>query len=621
MKVSKLILFSAFLLTMSASAMSDVAVADQTKVKSKVASVTLYRNQALVTRTLMLDGAAGVRELVVEDLPENIQPASLFAEGGEKVEVRAVRFRTRASGESPRKEVREIEEKLRTNKQNIQLVQKKTQLLKKRTAYLDKMETFSAKTATADLDRGVLDAEALEKLTTFSFEQRTKIVEQEVALENESYLLTQEQQLLSRQLNEITNGAAKTIRGAVLYVEKADAGEYELKLNYLVNNCGWSPTYTVRAGGGADSAGVEYNGLIQQMSGEDWSAVELTLSTASPALSAAGPGLAPFRVSLASAVSPSKATKSDQMRGGQVMIQGKAKDIKALISEQKQQMFLNMNAISLKDNFDTSWGLNEKINQFACAQLVSDGISFSKNQIVGSAQPSFHYKLKSPVSLPSRNNRQIVRILQTELPSKFYHVATPVLTSYVYREAELANDSQTDLLAGPITVYLDDRFVGRGEIPTVARGQEFVVGFGADSQLRTRRELVSKTNGINGGNRETKVRYRLLVENYKETETEIRLVDRMPITSDTDNLRVTLLPTETELSDDESYSRIERTKGILRWDTKVAARATGASAHEIEYGFTMEHSRNYMVSLPQNLARQQQEEEFEQLQNYRFNRR
>ena len=618
MKVSRQILFSAFLLTMSVSAMS-VSAADQTKVKSKVSSVTLYRNQALVTRTLMLDGAAGVRELVVEDLPENIQPASLFAEGGEKVEVRAVRFRSRASGESPRKEVREIEEKLRTNKQNQQLVNKKIQLLKKRTAYLDKMETFSAKTATADLDRGVLDAEALEKLTTFSFEQRTKIVEQEIALENESYLLTQGQQLLSRQLNEITNGAAKTIRGAVLYVEKEDAGEYEVKLNYLVNNCGWSPTYTVRANEGADVAGVEYNGLIQQMSGEDWNAVDLTLSTASPALSAAGPGLAPFRVSLASAVTPAK--KSDQMRGGQVMIQGKAKDIKALITEQKQQMFLNMNAISLKDNVDTSWGLNDKINQFACAQLVSDGISFSKNQIDGTAQPSFHYQLKSPVSLPSRNNRQIVRILQTELPSQFYHVATPVLTSYVYREAELANDSQTDLLSGPITVYLDDRFVGRGEIPTVARGQEFVVGFGADSQLRTRRELVSKTNGFNGGNRETKVRYRLLVENYKETETEIRLVDRIPVTSDTDNLRVTLLPTETKLSDDESYSRVERTKGILRWDTKVAARATGEKAHEIEYAFTMEHSRNYVVSLPKNLARRQQEEEFEQLQNYRFNRR
>ena len=618
MKVLKFVLFSTFLLTMSP---SSVAVADQTKVKSKVASVTLYRNQAMVTRTLVLDGAAGVRELVVEDLPENIQPSSLFAEGGEKVEVRAVRFRTRASGESPRKEVREIEEKLRANQQAIQLVKKKTQLLTKRTAYLDKMETFSAKTVNTDLDRGVLDAAALEKLTTFSFEQRTKIVEEEIALENESYQLSQEQTLLSRQLNEITNGAAKTIRGAVLYVEKEDAGEHEIKLNYLVNNCGWSPTYTVRANEGAGVAGVEYNGLIQQMSGEDWSAVELTLSTASPALSAAGPGLAPFRVSLASAVSPANAGESNQRRGGQVMIQGKAKDIKALLTEQKQQMALNLNAISLRDNFDTSWGLNNTINQFACAELVSDGIALSKDQTAGTAQPSFHYKLNSPVSLPSRNNRQIVRILQTELPSDFYHVATPVLTSYVYREAELANDSQTDLLAGPITVYLDDRFVGRGEIPTVARGQEFVVGFGADSQLRTRRELVDKTNGFNGGNRETKVRYRLLVENYKETETEIRLLDRIPVTSDTDNLRVTLLPTEIKLSTDESYARVERTKGILRWDTKVAPRATGASAHEIEYGFTMEHSRNYVVSLPEKLAQQRQEKEFEQLQNYRFNRR
>jgi len=67
-----------------------------------------------------------------------------------------------------------------------------------------------------------LDAEALEKLTTFSFEQRTKIVEEEVALENENHELTKQRKLLSRQLNEITNGATKTIRGAVLYVEKTD---------------------------------------------------------------------------------------------------------------------------------------------------------------------------------------------------------------------------------------------------------------------------------------------------------------------------------------------------------------------------------------------------------------
>lgn len=599
-----------------------LAQADEAKVDSEVTAVTLYRNQAMVTRTLALKGAAGSKEIVVGDLPENIVSTSLFAEGGEKVEVRAVRFRTRAAGESPRKEVREIQAKLRANQQKIQLVAKKTQLLKKRAEYLDKMETFSAKTANSDLDRGVLDAEALEKLTTFSFGQRTKIVEEEVALETESYELQQEQELLTRQLNEVTNSSAKTIREAVLYIEKEGGGDHEVSLSYLVNSCGWSPTYTVRAEENAEVAKVEYNGLIQQMSGEDWQGVKLTLSTASPALSAAGPGLAPFRVALASPAANGPMVQANQADGqGQVMLHGKAKDIKALLSQQQAAIYANQNAISLEDNFKTSWGLNDAINVFACAQLTSDtSVALTKNRTVDPAQqPSFHYQLKSSVTLPSRNNQQIVRILQTELPSQFYHVATPILTSYVYREAELNNTSQTDLLAGPITVYLDDRFVGRGEIPTVARGQEFVVGFGADSQLRTRRELVDKSNGINGGNRETKIKYRLIIENYKETETEIRVVDRIPMANETDNLRVTLLPVEVDLSDDEAYARIERPKGILRWDTKVPSRAIGTAAHEIEYGFTMEYDRNYVVTLPQNLA--QQEEEFNELQNFRYNRR
>jgi hypothetical protein len=76
---------------------------------------------------------------------------------------------------------------------------------------------------------------------------------------------------------------------------------------------------------------------------------------------------------------------------------------------------------------------------------------------------------------------------------------------------------------------------------------------------------------------------------------------------------------ETNLSKDEVYVRIEKPKGILRWDTTVAARAIGKTAHEINYGFTLEYDRNDTVSLPANLAKQ--EEEFNDLQSLRFNRR
>src|SRR5690606_22489772 len=122
--------------------------------------------------------------------------------------------------------------------------------------------------------------------------------------------------------------------------------------------------------------------------------------------------------------------------------------------------------------------------------------------VSGPEQSSIVYELKTPVSLASRADQQLVRILQAEMPSSFYHVATPLLTNSVYREAEVTNDVAEDLLGGPVQVYLDGRFVGRGELPTIARGETFVVGFGADPQLRASRELAAKTESVQGGNRE-----------------------------------------------------------------------------------------------------------------------
>ena len=110
-------------------------------------------------------------------------------------------------------------------------------------------------------------------------------------------------------------------------------------------------------------------------------------------------------------------------------------------------------------------------------------------------------------------------------------MATPVLSTYVFREAEIRNESDIDLLGGPVTVYVESRFVGRAEIPTVAQGESFIVGFGADAQLRTRREMVEKTEGVQGGNKEMKMRYRVTVENYKNQPVQVRLFDRLPYSS------------------------------------------------------------------------------------------
>ncbi len=578
----------------------------------RVTHVTLYRNQALVTRTLQVAGGVAMSEFVVGDLPEQIVADSLFAEGTDEVEVRAVQYRTRAVGESPREEVRAKQTEILAASDLMALNQKNQEITQRQISYLDSLEGFVAPTATTELSQGVLDAEALERITKFSFEQREAISKRQVELAREARDLAEQLELLNRQLGEMTNGATKTVREAVLYVSTTSDTPQTIRLNYLVNGCGWSPTYTIRAGNDHPNARIDYNGLIYQMSGEDWGDIAITLSTASPALSAAGPGLAPLRVTLQSV---------DQSAVQQANAQSELFDksqIEQIVSKQKQAVLDNRNAIEYQAQSDSNWSINDAANEFACVMLFgnSDAASDLQAQIGElSDEPSLSYRLATTVTLPSRNSKQMIRIVSTELPGDFYFVATPVLTSFVFREAQLVNNSSEDLLGGPIMVYLDDKFVGRGEIPTVARGQSFVVGFGADPQLRTRRELVDKTEGINGGNRELKFDYRMVVDNFKETEATVRILDRMPNPLDRAKIRITNNKFSDELSDDPFYQRNERPEGILRWDIRVAAKSSGNEARTINYGFTVEYDRNYIVSLPDQLN--QQKQDFERLQRGR----
>jgi len=608
-------LLTPLMVTLLATALGATALADPQpeNVAGKVSGVTLYRGQALITRTILFTAVKGSQEVVVSDLPQHIVEGSLFAEALAGLEVRAVRLRQRAVGEEPREDIRTFDLALVELADKLQLNQKNQELAAKKAAYLDGLEGFVAPTAKNDLAKGVLDAVALEKVTLFSFAERQKIAEEQIAFLKEQRQLTEQATLLQNKKAELSSGTQRTVKEAVLFLETNAAGPATVRLNYLVNNCGWSPTYTCRAAQDRQTVDLEYNGLIQQMTGENWEEVSLTLSTASPALSAAGPGLAPFYVSLTrptpnSLEGPATAAASKQDAGAY-------REIKA-----RQQSANNAfaNSQNYDDNLGFNWDVIRAANDSQTLELTNskDVLATMRRDAGDSSGPSISYQLPGSVSLASRSDQQMVRIMKHSLPSAFYHVATPVLTSYVYREAELKNTSPDDLLAGPITVSLDGRFVGRGDIPTVARGETFVVGFGADPQLRARRELIDKKENVQGGNRELSFKYRVAIENYKDQAAAVRIFDRLPYADRGSDVRVTLAELKLPLSTDPAYLRSERSKGLLRFDVDVAANATAEKALVIEYSFTVDFDRALQIS-PVG-ARPEEQREFEQLQRGRL---
>lgn len=78
-----------------------------------------------------------------------------------------------------------------------------------------------------------------------------------------------------------------------------NSGLAELSLTYVVKNAWWMPHYDLRASIANDSksqskVSLHYRASISQKTGEDWSGVQLTLSTASPILGTEVPTLAPY---------------------------------------------------------------------------------------------------------------------------------------------------------------------------------------------------------------------------------------------------------------------------------------------------------------------------------------
>ncbi len=559
-------------------------------VKGKVVSVTAYRGQALITRSVPVPKGTGLIDVVVSGLPDQVFGGSLFADGGPGVEVRAVRYRARVVGRDVSREAAALQQALEDiamrKRENTAL----TQLASQQLVFLDKLENFVAPTATVEMSKGVLSAETLEKLTKFSFDKRSELVKARLLLTEAAIKLAREEEDTQRKLALLGGGDSRIEREAVIFVDKRADAEANLSLSYLVGNVNWRPNYNMRAVSGKASVKVEYSALVSQMSGEDWNQVELTLSTASPALIARGATLNPLFVALV-------------QRGENEPTAQNAQDWNKRRSELKKEQQESARSGRADKNYgagddraaneELEKSLNRIADEMQKMELEATGevVRQARSEAEG---VSVEYRLPGTTGLASRADQQLVKIAHVDLKAEFAFIATPVLSDYVYLEAEATNESETVLLEGSCTSYLDGRFVGRSMIPLVGRGESFSAGFGIDSQLRVSRDVIEKKDEVKGGNRVVTYKYRLTIANYKTTDVTVRLFERIPAAPRAD-IRINLLDTSSEISKDRLYLRDQRPKGVLRWDVSVPKGATGADTKEVTYSYSMEYDKQMEV--------------------------
>jgi hypothetical protein len=577
--------------------LASTALADPLEVRGTIDQVTVYRGQAMVTRSIPLAAKPGILELVVTDLPDQVVEGSLFAESAGGVEVRSVRFRTRPVIADVNDEVRKLDDQLRALDDQQKAAARHAEVLAQHKAYLDKLEAFVAPTATAEMTRGVLNADTLAKLTDMLLTQRQTLADNELKLGLEQRGIAESMELLRRERAKITSGSSRTVREALVLAEVKDGDKPPaLRVRYLVNSASWSPSYTVRADGDKKNVVVEYYAAVEQMTGEDWSGIHMTLSTATPSLAARAPRLEPLVLSLAS---PSGDQMAQQL-GGKAYA-----DAKRDIARQKQEIDTLRSRSGPTDGASKPAEFDKSINFIASNETLLDLQARERIFRLPGAQTatlphaaeegiSVVYDLAGLTSLPSRSDRQQVQIAAIPMPAEFYKIASPALTTNVYDEALATNSSSLVLLSGPVAAYSAGRFVGSADLPTVAIGESFTLGFGIDAALKAGRELVERAETIQGGNRVVDLTYRLTLENFGSTAAP-RLMDRIPKVKDSE-IKLTLTSHSTPLSEDDAAIQAQKKTGLARWDVTVPPQAFGNKALAVEYTIRLEHDKQMTVA-------------------------
>lgn len=573
-----------------------MSLADEETVGT-ISNVIVYRGQALVTRAVELELPAGGSQIVVQKLPDAIVSESIYAQVQGGATVSSVRYRERAVKEDTREEVKQLDaeiEKVQTMRRHAEA---KRELIFAHIKALGKLVNFTVAAENSDLNRGVLQFEPLQKIIEFKETKHTEHNEEVLKLDDEIHELQKQLELLQRKREELSAGRSRTEREAVLFVNNPRTGKVVIELNYLVNEASWLPQYNLRVNPEQTIVSVEYNAVIHQASGEDWTNVALSLSTAQPTTAASAPALEPMEVRVGPPVTQKgvfydKAPAEGEKLGMQVSQEYRD------LSGQFQQLQRSRSEIARKGKAaQAELNVAAVSNQMMELMADKDAVQVIQTEAKRFARTegvSVTYELAGPITMPSRSDQQLVNIASFKAKADFLMLATPLLTDYVYLQADIVNDSNVIMLAGPTSMYRNDEFVGKGSIELVTIGEKFTAGFGVDSQVKILREFKDKKIETLWGNRVESYDYRLAINNYKNTKVKLRLLERIPYTED-EKLEIINFKTDASLSTDPEYLRTDRQKGILRWDLNLEPNTTGPKATIVTYSYAMKYSNELQI--------------------------
>ncbi|MEP6486505.1 mucoidy inhibitor MuiA family protein [Microcoleus vaginatus GB2-A3] len=535
---------------------SEILNSDTIKtLNTSISAVTVYTDRALVTRRGTVSLTGNERELAIASVPATLETESVRATGAGTVAVRLLGVRTETVfssepvGDRTAELTQQIQE-LQTQRRGIndKITARKIQL-----KFVEDLSEKSVGFFSSSIAKQQVGLNETGELLNFLGTNYVKYVSAIAQHERQQQELDNQIEALRQQLWQVQSPDSQQSFNIIVAIEASGSGNFELEVSYVVRRANWTPLYDLRVNTTKNQINLNYLAEVNQNTGEDWTGVGLTLSTAKPGMGTLPPKLEPWYI--------------DGLYPGRRRGRSQKAELDQPLSV-SSDYDVDVNDMFFEDVAGAT-------PDMALAPIQAETATAKVSREGGTVS----FQVGGNTNIPSDGTPHKVTIFSENYPFKPEYIAVPRLVSFAYLQAVVVNPmTGATLLPGKANIFRDNTFVGTVPLDNISPGAEFKLNLGIDEGLKIDRELVERQvdKKLIGNQRRTSYAYRLNVTNLHQVQVHLTLKEQLPV-SRNEQIKVRSTLTNPKIVAGEM--------GLLEWIMSLPPQAK----QELYYQFVVEH--------------------------------
>lgn len=525
---------------------------------SKIDAVTVFSRGAEILRIARLEVPKGAHTVVLSDLPARTDLNSIRVEGKAtgsleigSVDARRVQVRhdDSAARDSRR---RELEDAIEAENDRLAALQADIESKQIQKRYIENLAGLPTVAPSPGRDQAGKQQDWVQLLSLIG----AGLADVQKAILAKKVNVRGVERKIEDLKKELAGLAARRQRRTEVKINVVAGDELtaDLLVRYQVPNANWRPYYDARLETGSRNAPSKLvlvrRAAIAQRTGEAWTDVVVSLSTARPSARSGAPSIRPLTVNFVAERSPVPIAR---MEAAQDRARKQRRPARPQAARSAPAAGIGTLSMATRERG---------------AQVETAGYQAL-------------FKVPERISVANTGDAKRVKIESIALEPSLVVRSVPKFGARAYLYAKLTLPKGTaPILHGQVVLFRDQTFVGKGTLPQLAGGEAHELGFGADDAVRIKYTKIGETRGESGlisSSRTDQRKFKISIKNLHERPIAYSILDQRPESLNED-IKVELVgrtkPTKHNVKDK---------RGVVAWEGRLAP----DQEREIDFGYVV----------------------------------